>query len=319
MNQSQLQNVTVLGAGVLGGQIAFHSAYKGKQVVIFDISEDSLQRCRAVHEQYVGQYQKDLGASAEEMTATQQRLRYSNSLEEAVKDAQLVIEAVPEVPDIKISVYRDLAGKLPEATILATNSSTLLPSDFAEYTGRPEQYAALHFANLIWINNVVEIMGHPGTSDDTYRALVDFSIEIGMVPIPILKEQNAYVLNTWLWAMINVCLTLVRKGVATPEDIDRTYMISNRGVAYGPFGIIDIIGMKTSYDILNHWGKENQDEEMSANARYIKENFLNKGLQGMLGGKGFYQYPEPEFSKPDFLAVPDKSVTGTIVGLLKKS
>jgi 3-hydroxybutyryl-CoA dehydrogenase len=313
MAPSNLNSVTVLGAGVLGGQIAWHSAFKGKTVVAYDPFPEAIAKAKVAHEMYARIYAVELGASGADLEATRSRVTYSDQLEPLVAKADLVIESVPEVPEIKTRVYQQMAALLPPHTIVATNSSTLLPRDFAEATGRPEQYCALHFANLIWALNLVEIMAHPGTSRETLTAATLFAIEIGQVPIAVQKEQNGYVLNTWFVAMLTAAISLVANGVSTPEDVDRTYMITNRGCAMGPCGLLDMIGMKTAYDVSSYWGTLNDDAQMLKNAAYVKERFLDKGLQGLMGGEGFYKYPNPAYAAPDFLAVPDSSVVPGLV------
>jgi 3-hydroxybutyryl-CoA dehydrogenase len=312
MSNQSITRVTVLGAGVLGGQIAWHSAYKGKIVTVYDISENSLDACREAHDNYAGAYRQDLGSSDADLEATRERLRFTTDLAEAA-DTDLIIEAVPEIPEVKTQVYQSLANLMPAHTLVATNSSTLLPATFAEATGRPAQYCGLHFANLIWKFNLVEIMAHPGTSESTLAALAQFGIEIGMVPIPVQKEQNGYVLNTWFVALCQAAQTLITNGVSTPEYIDRTFMIANRGCSMGPCALIDAVGMKTAYDISNYWGEVSDDEQMRANARYIKKNFLDKGIMGLPTGQGYYTYPNPSFAAPDFLDVPDLSIVPEIV------
>lgn len=304
-----MENLTVIGAGVLGGQIAWHGAYSGKTVVVYDIAEEGLNNCRKAHASYAEIYPREVGASAEGIAKTRDRLSYSTDLTAAVANADVVIEAVPEIPKVKIETYQRLAGVLPEKTILATNSSTLLPSQFADATGRPDRYCALHFANLIWSLNIAEVMAHPGTSPETVAEITRFAIEIGMVPVPIGKEQNGYVLNSLLVPLLNAAQSLVVNGVADPETVDRTYMILNRGCERGPFGLIDIVGIQTAYNIGHYWGNENGDEQMLANARYLKERFLDKGLLGLQTGQGFYNYPNPRYAEPDFLDVPDVSRT----------
>jgi 3-hydroxybutyryl-CoA dehydrogenase len=313
MAPSNLNRVTVLGAGVLGGQIAWHSAFKGKTVVVYDPFPEAIAKARGAHEMYARIYAAELGASDSDLEATRSRLEYSGQLEPSVAGVDLVIEAVPEVPEIKTRVYQQMAPLLPPHAIIATNSSTLLPRDFAEATGRPEQYCALHFANLIWALNLVEIMAHPGTSRETLTAATLFAIEIGQVPIAVQKEQNGYVLNTWFVATLTAAISLVVNGVSTPEDVDRTYMIVNRGCAMGPCGLLDMVGMKTAYDVSSYWGALNNDAQMLKNAAYVKERFLDKGLQGLMGGEGFYKYPNPAYAAPDFLAVPDSSVVPGLV------
>ncbi len=314
---SQLKRITVLGSGVLGGQIAWHSAYKGKTVSVYDICETALSNCRRAHDHYAQIYLAEVGASAEAIEHTQARLHYSCDLAEAVADADLVIEAVPEVPEIKTSVYQQMAALLPAHTLIATNSSTLLPREFAEATGRPDKYCALHYANLIWHTNLVEIMAHPGTAEDTLSAITKFAIETGMVPIPVQKEQNGYLLNTLLIALLGAAQSLVTNGIATPEMVDRTFLIANPGSRMGPMGVMDVIGMKTVYDVNNYWGHVNQDAQTLANAEYIKSHFLDQGKLGLQTGEGYYRYPNPAYSAPDFLAVPEMSAVPEIVRLAR--
>jgi len=315
MSNSRLDRLTVLGAGVLGGQIAWHSAFKGKLVVLYDPYPEAIDKARVAHATYAHIYRTELGASEADIVATRTRLSLSQDLALAVADADFVIEAVPEIPEIKTQVYREMATLLPEDTLVATNSSTLLPRDFAAATGRPEKYCALHFANLIWHLNLAEVMAHPETARETLTAVTHFAIEIGMVPIPVRKEQNGYVLNSWFVPLLTAGAALVVNGVATPEDVDRTFMIANR-CAVGPCGMLDVVGMKTAYDVSSYWGTVNNDAQMLKNAAYIKERFLDRGLQGLLGGEGFYKYPDPAYAAPDFLAVPDASRVPEFVALI---
>lgn len=312
MSQSSLDRVTVLGAGVLGAQIAFHCAFRGKQVVQYDLHADALKRARAAHTHFEGVYRKRFGLDDAALSALKGRLRYTTDLADAAGEADLVIESVPEVPAIKTQVYQQLAPLLPAHTLVATNSSTLLPRDFADATGRPERYCSLHFANLLWSLNLVEIMGHPTVASDTLLRATQFAIEIGMVPIPVGKEQNGYVLNTWLVSLMTSTLGLVVDGVCTPEDVDRTFLIANRPARVGPFGMADLVGMRTIYNILRHWGEERDDDAMRRGAEYVRENYLDKGYLGTSTGRGFYRYPNPAYAAPGFLDVPDLSEAAAI-------
>jgi 3-hydroxybutyryl-CoA dehydrogenase len=262
-----------------------------------------------------GIYRADLAASEEAIAQTRARLGYATDLASAVRNADLVIEAVPEIPEIKTSVYQAMSPLLRDHTLLATNSSTLLPRDFAAATGRPEKFCALHFANLIWIMNVAEIMAHPTTADDTLSQVTEFAIEIGMLPIPVRKEQNGYVINTWFVALLNAAQSLVTNGVSTPEDVDRTYLKCNPGCTMGPMALIDMVGMQTALNVLLYWGARNNDQQMLRNAAYVKERFVDRGLLGLATGQGYYRYPNPEFRKPDFLAIPDMSRVPELVAL----
>ena len=307
MTDSKLNKLTVIGAGVLGGQIAWQSAFRGKDVIVYDLYEEGLERCRTAHQTYAHIYIHDLGATETDIQETQGRLSFSTDLQQAVADADIISECAPEIPDVKTRLYQDMAEYLPDRTILATNSSTLLPSQFAEATGRPDKFCALHFANLIWSLNIGEVMAHQGTSEQTLLDVTRFAIEIGMVPIPLEKEQNGYVCNSLLVPILQAAQSLVTNGVSSPEYIDRTYMIMNRGCSVGPCGIMDVVGFKTLHDVFSHWGEVNKDDQMLTNAKYLKEHFLDKGILGLQTGQGYYQYPSPSYQAPDFIDVPDIS------------
>ncbi len=311
----EMNNLTVCGGGVLGAQIGWHSAYQGKDVTIYDISDEALQKCRDTHSGLAEIYQAEVQASAAQVQDTQSRVSYSTDLAEAVSNADVVIEAIPEVPDIKTKFYLELAGLLRGDTILATNSSTLLPGMFAESTGRPERYCALHFANRIWDLNVAEVMAHAGTSEETLTNITRFAIEIGMVPIPVQKEQSGYVVNSLLNPLLNAAAALVVTGVSDHETVDRTFMIMNRGVRMGPFGILDMVGMRTAYNVSSYWGEVNGDEQLLANARYVKEHYIDHGKMGVESGEGFYKYPNPRYLEPDFLDVPDVTLAAELAKL----
>jgi 3-hydroxyacyl-CoA dehydrogenase len=137
------KNVTVAGSGVLGYQIAFQTAFHGFNVTVYDINDEVLEKAKTKFQILSEAFKKDLGATQEQLDATKSRLSYHSDLAEAVKDADLLIEAVPENPQIKIDFYQKLAKVAPEKTVFATNSSTLLPSQFAEFTGRPEKSSNL--------------------------------------------------------------------------------------------------------------------------------------------------------------------------------
>ena len=162
------------------------------------------------------------------------RLHYELDMKKAMEDADLIIESLSEDPKAKIAFYQSMAEVLPEKTVVVTNSSTMLPSTFAPYTGRPDKYLALHFANEIWKNNTAEIMGHSETNQKYYDEVVEFAQQIGMIPLKLKKEQPGYILNSLLVPFLNAGQALVANGVADPETIDLTWMLGT-GAPLGPF------------------------------------------------------------------------------------
>ena len=281
-----MQNLTVLGTGVLGSQIIFQSAYAGKTVVAYDLSDEILAKLPERWEYLRAAYLRDLpDATAEKLDAAVSRIRATADLADALSDADLVIEAVPESLEIKQQTWEKVSALAPEKTIFATNSSTLLPSDIAPFVDRPAKFLALHFANEVWKFNTGEVMGHPGTDPEAFAQVAQFAEEIGMVPIRVMKEQPGYVLNSLLVPFLDAGAALFVKGVATPADIDRTWKIAT-GSPSGPFEIFDVVGMMTPY----YLGKDSADPVKREFAEILKRDYIDQGRLGKGSGHGFYDY-----------------------------
>ncbi|AUH69671.1 MULTISPECIES: 3-hydroxyacyl-CoA dehydrogenase [Gordonia] len=282
---SDIKKVVVLGTGVLGSQIAFQSAYSGFEVTAYDIDDDALAKAKERFAGLVETYKNEVpGAADGKAEAALAALAYSSDLAEAVADADLVIEAVPEVLDLKRDIYQKLSAVAPEKTIFATNSSTLLPSDIVGSTDRPDRFLALHFANRVWQFNTAEVMGTAQTSPTVFDTIVEFAGEIGMVAIPIHKEKAGYVLNSLLVPFLNAALELAAGDYAEPKDVDNTWRIAT-GAPIGPFQMYDVIGLNTPYNIM-----ANGDEHAQQLAAWLKENYIDKGKLGIAAGEGFYKY-----------------------------
>ena len=309
-----IKKVVVAGGGVLGSQIALQSSYCGFNVTIWLRSEGSIERAKPKLERFKNIYidtlekmKTDASAycrgltskndlSADELDELKQKaqnaydnIKLTTSYEEAASDADLIIEAIAENPEQKIAFYTELAKYMEEKTIIVTNSSTLLPSMFAEYTGRPEKYLALHFANTIWQNNTAEVMGHPGTDQKYYDEVVEFAEAINMIPLKLKKEQPGYILNSLLVPFLNAGQALLANDVADFETIDKTWILAT-GAPAGPFHILDIVGLTTAYNIV-YMNPESKDPNTTAGkiAKLLKEK-IDAGETGINAGKGFYTY-----------------------------
>jgi len=294
------KNITVAGSGVLGSQIAFQIAFKGFNVNVYDINDEVLDRAKERMTNLKQRYQEDLGATQEEVDAAYKRISFFSDLAKATADADLIIEAIPEVVQIKTDFYKELAKIAPEKTIFASNSSTLLPSQFAEATGRPQKFLNLHFANEIWKNNTAEIMKHPGTDDKVFEEVIAFAKAIGMVALPLQKEQPGYILNSLLVPLLDAAQMLLLKEVADPETIDKTWMVAT-GAPMGPFAILDVVGITTAYNITLAKAEATGDPDYKKLADLLKTEYIDKGKLGRGTGEGFYKYPNPPFMNPDFI------------------
>lgn len=292
----EFKNVTVIGSGVLGSQIAFQIAYSGFQVVVNDINDEVLEKAKERIKTLTQSYKQDLKASDAELELALNRMTYTSNLGDAVKEADIVIEAVPEVREIKTNLYQRVNELAPKNTVIATNTSTFLPSDFADETGRPEQFIALHFANHIWVNNTAEIQGSAKTSPEVFDSVVAFAKEIGMVALPLHKEYPGYILNALLVPFLKAGENLMVKGIADSETVDKTWMIATKAPR-GPFAILDIVGLNTAYNI----ALSEDTDDARATAAYLKEHYIDKGKLGVQTGEGFYKYPNPSYLDKDFL------------------
>ena len=196
---TDIKNVTVLGAGVLGAQIAYQAAFAGKNVVSYDINDDALAAAKDRFDKLDKTYAAGVeGATEERIKETRERLSQSSDLAEAVSDADLVIEAVPERLDLKKDIWSTVGKAAPEKTIFTTNTSTLTPSDFREATGREERFLALHFANKLVTRRTAEIMPTDKTDEDVRKTVVEYAREMEMIPVELNHEQPGYILNSLL-------------------------------------------------------------------------------------------------------------------------
>lgn len=300
MVRINFKNITVAGSGVLGSQIAFQTAFKGFMVNIYDINDVALEKAKERIGHLKEDYRRDLGVTEEAFNEGLNRISFYSDLGEAVKDADLVIEAIPEVVSIKTAFYEELGKVAPEKTIFATNSSTLLPSQLAAATGRPEKFLALHFANEIWKNNTAEVMKHATTNPAIFDKIMDFAKAIGMVALPLQKEQPGYILNSLLVPFLDAAEMLLLKEVSDVQTIDKTWMIGT-GAPMGPFAILDVVGITTAYHIVSAKAAATGKAEFTQLAELLKTEYIDKGKLGRATGEGFYTYPNPAFMEKDFL------------------
>ena len=286
MPSSFFSRVTVLGAGVLGAQIAAQTAIHGFDVTVFDVDDAALEVVRKRLDGIATAYSAEVeGADGTAVRTAVEAIELTTDLDAAVAEADLVIEAVPEHLQLKRDVWARAGAAAPERTVFATNSSALLPSAIADATGRPDRFLALHFANRIWRQNTAEIMGHPGTDREVFERVAAFAEAIGMVPIRLHKEQPGYVLNSLLIPLLTSAAGLLITGVADAPTIDATWRIAT-GAPAGPFQIFDVIGLRTAYAM----SSSGTAEGSQAFAAYLKEHYLDQGKLGVESGEGFYSY-----------------------------
>ena len=319
---TNFKKIVVAGGGVLGSQIAYQAAYCGFDVTIWLRSEGSIGRCQPKLDNLKKTYIEALNLMADPVKGEANwcpglaevgkcdlegclkkveniNVKLELDMAKAVKDADLVIESMAENTDDKIKFYTTLAPLLDEKTVVVTNSSTLLPSAFAKYTGRPDKYLSMHFANSIWKNNVAEIMVQDKTDKKYFDMICEFANEIRMLALPVLKEKSGYLLNSMLVPFLLSGLDLYANGISDPESIDLAWT-KGTGAPKGPFKIFDTVGLTTALNIVDQYQKVPglfkpmlSKMMMPYNFKGMKailEKYIAEGKLGMSSGEGFYKY-----------------------------
>lgn len=319
---TNFKKIVVAGGGVLGSQIAYQAAYCGFDVTIWLRSEGSIGRCQPKLDNLKKTYIDALNLMADSVKGEANwcpglaemgkfdldeclkkveniNIKLELDMAKAVKDADLVIESMAENADDKIKFYTALAPLLDEKTVVVTNSSTLLPSAFAKYTGRPDKYLSMHFANSIWKNNVAEIMVQDKTDKKYFDMICEFANEIRMLALPVLKEKSGYLLNSMLVPFLLSGLDLYANGISDPESIDLAWT-KGTGAPKGPFKIFDTVGLTTALNIVDQYQKVPglfkpmlSKMMMPYNFKGMKailEKYIAEGKLGMSSGEGFYKY-----------------------------
>jgi 3-hydroxybutyryl-CoA dehydrogenase len=295
-----IRRVLIVGAGTMGQQIALQCAMHGYTVVVYDIAPDRLETARARIQGYAAHLAASRRLGPAEAEAALAHLSLTADAAAAAAEADLLSESVPEDPALKGQVLAQFNALCPPRTLFTTNTSTLLPSMYAAAGGRPAQLVALHFHSYVWDSNVVDVMPHPGTSAETVETVLGFARRIGQIPIELKRESSGYVFNAMLSALTEAALRLVVSGVTSVENVDRAWMGVMK-TPIGPFGILDVVGLKTAWDITQYWARARGDAQQQAHADFLK-GYLDQGRLGMQSGRGFYTYPAPAYQQPDFLS-----------------
>ncbi|OHB68955.1 MAG: hypothetical protein A2V70_09745 [Planctomycetes bacterium RBG_13_63_9] len=298
MSNSSITNVCVVGSGFMGSQIGLQCAVHGHNVWMHDVSETSLRRCGDEQASMLNELIEAGVVSGDRRQTIRNRIHFTGSMREAAIAADLVIEAAREDLDVKREVFRALDEICAPHAILATNSSSLRVSRIESATNRPDKVLNTHFVQSVSKHPLVELMRGTLTSDETIEAVREFACSIGVVPILVRREVSGCILARIWRAVKKEALHLVDSGVATPEDVDRMWMIAMESPR-GPFALMDGIGLDVIRDIEMVYCRESGDES-DAPPRVLVEK-VEKGELGVKTGKGFYTYPNPAYESPSFL------------------
>jgi len=289
-----IHKICILGAGTLGSRVALQSAISGFEVHVYDIHQKALDFGQKTMEKILRQLVKAGQLNESQVPEIFSRIQFTLDPSEAVKDADFINESVTEEVDIKKKVWKQFGEIAPEKTWFTTNTSYLLPSMFAEESGRPAKFCAFHFHDVFY-SRVVDIMPHPGTDPVMIPMLEELGRKLNQVPVFVKKENPGYIFNTMLMALIGAAGKLLTREVGSIEDIDRSWMV-NFHMPMGPFGILDSIGLDTAWHVTHKM----PDAASQAFASLLK-TYIDLGKLGEKTGEGFYSYPNPIYRNPDFV------------------
>ncbi|MBW1643136.1 MAG: 3-hydroxyacyl-CoA dehydrogenase family protein [Deltaproteobacteria bacterium] len=289
MKIEDIKNICVIGAGNMGHQISTLCAIHGFKTTCTDINKEILTNAEAFVDKYLpGRVEKER-LTQEQADQARKNISFTSSLEEAVKDADYVIEAAIEVLDIKRKIYADIDKMAPSHAILATNSSAIVSSRIADATKRPEKVVNLHFFNPALVMKLVEVVQGPHVSDETTKISMDLCDKIDKVPVHLKKEVDGFLLNRIFGAISREAQWLLEMGVASVEDIDKA-CVYGAGHPMGPFRLNDLTGIDLSYTMAVEAFKRTGDRSLLP-VPSIVEHYI-KGEYGEKTGKGWYDYSD---------------------------
>ena len=286
MQPDKVEKIVVLGAGVMGHGIGQVAAAAGYQVTIRDIAQEYIDNGLKGITGSLNRLVSRERMTQEQMDEILGRITFTTDLKEAVGDAQLVIEAIPEKMELKHKVWKEVDEHAPKDAILASNTSSLSISKMAEAVSNPERFIGMHFFNPPVIMKLVEVNQGDKTSEETVKTVMDLALKMGKTPVWVKKDAPGFIVNRILVTYLNEAAKLLDE--YEMEQIDAA-MQHKAGMPLGPFMLSDLIGLDIVYNILKTF-EEHLGEDYTPHPR-ITELFENKKL-GRKTGEGFYNYEE---------------------------
>lgn len=286
MNKMNIKNVAVIGGGTMGNGIAHVFAMSGFSVTLIETNQDFADRAVATITKNLDRMVSKEKITQDKKEKSLRNITVSLNVQEGVKNADLVIEAVPEDLAVKTKVWKAVASAAPSHSIFGSNTSSISITKLASITKRAEKFIGMHFFNPVPVMKLVEIVRGFETSDEVYHAVEEVSKVLNKIPIPV-NDMPGFVSNRVLMPMINEAIFAVYEGVATPENVDE---IMKLGMAHpmGPLRLADFIGLDVCLDILNVLYEGFKDPKYRPCPLLIKMVDAKK-----LGNKtrgGFYNY-----------------------------
>jgi enoyl-CoA hydratase/3-hydroxyacyl-CoA dehydrogenase len=296
MKIEEIKKIAVMGAGDMGHGIAEVALLAGYKVAMRDIEQRFIDKGYSKIKDSLDKLVEKQKITEENKKAMVANIQTFVDIAESVKDADFVIEAVPEVMDLKKQVFQALDAAAPKHAILASNTSTMSITEMASATKRPEQVVGIHFFNPPVLMKLVEVIKGEKTSEATMQVTYDLSLKMNKVPVRIEKDSPGFIYNR-VNAPTDILLGLmVEKSLATPEEIDAR--MRKAGAPMGPYEVMDYIGLDVAYHVNSHFADKLSSDYKPAS--WLKSKF-DAGELGKKTGKGIYDWskgrPEIDLSK----------------------
>ncbi|NSL50552.1 3-hydroxyacyl-CoA dehydrogenase [Calidifontibacillus erzurumensis] len=284
-----VNHIVVIGSGTMGRGIAYVSAVGGFQVKLVDVKLEALQSAEkeinTIFEKGIERGKLTL----EQAEDAKKRLTYETSLEDAVKQADLVIEAVPEIHEIKKNVFETIDAHAPEHCYFATNTSTMSPTEIGSFTKRPEKVIAMHFFNPVHKIPLVEIIRGLETADETAEIAKNVAEKMGKETV-VVNEFPGFVTSRISTLIGNEAFYMLQEGVGTPEEIDKAIKLG-LNFPMGPFELVDLVGLDARLNNLRYLHEKLGEKYRPAP---LLEMYVKAGRLGKKVGKGVYDYTNKE-------------------------
>ncbi|MBR4862650.1 MAG: 3-hydroxyacyl-CoA dehydrogenase family protein [Firmicutes bacterium] len=286
-----IKQITVIGVGLMGTQIAIAAVNHGYKVICYDVNFESLKRAKSYCNSW---YQKQClygPLPIEEFLQRKQNLSFSDNLESSIKDSDLIIEAVSDTLSAKKDVLRKIDNHIPTHCIIASNSSYIVSSLFCNVVKDPSKVINMHFFNPVLKMDVVEVVKGPHVSDETFNTILHFVRSINKTPIIVEQEIYGSIVNRIFRAITREACYLTDIGIASPQEIDKAVK-GALGHPMGPFETLDLTGIDLEYQVyMENFKSTGNVEDLPASCI----SFLyEKGWYGHKSGKGFYDYNQKE-------------------------
>ena len=285
-----MKNIVVVGAGTMGNGIAHVFAQTGFEVWLIDRAQEALDKAAQTIDKNLGRLVAKARLTEAEHQATLARLHYSQDLEAAVSQADLVVEAATERVDLKLSLFAELDRLAPPQAILASNTSSISITQLAAATQRAERVIGMHFMNPVPIMQLVEVIRGYATSAEVLQTIMDLSRQLGKIPVEV-NDYPGFVANRILMPMINEAIYSLYEGVAGVEEID-TVMRLGMAHPMGPLQLADFIGLDVCLSILRVLHQGLGLDKYAPCPLLV--NMVTAGKLGVKSGEGFYQHKAGE-------------------------